>query len=229
MSQHAGNGFEILTDSAPLPGYLALPARGRGPGVLVLHEAWGLVDDIRDVCDRLARADYVALAPDLFRGAIAETEAEAHERVRALASDAVGPDLDAAVAALLNHHSVDGGRIGVLGFCMGGHLSLVTAARNQRVAAAVDFYGAPLGVPVDIAGIEAAVLGIFAENDEYVGADIVKELRRDFQAADKSATFIVEPGVGHAFMNAARPDRYAAAAAERGWDRLLAFLRAELT
>ncbi len=228
MAERTGTSFEIPADAARLPGYLALPAGGRGPGVLVLHEAWGLVDDIRDVCDRLARADIVALAPDLYRGASVATEADALEQVRSLDPDAVGRDLDAAVAALLNHHAVDGGRVGVVGFCMGGHLSLLTAARNGRVAAAVDFYGGPLGVPVDIAAIEAAVLGIFAENDEYVSADSVEELRVAFEATGKRATFIVEPGVGHAFMNASRPDRYAAVAAERSWDRLLAFLRAEL-
>lgn len=228
MDERAGTSFDIPADGARLPGYLALPARGRGPGVLVLHEAWGLVDDIRDVCDRLARADLVALAPDLYRGGVAETEQAALERVRALDAEAIGRDLDAAVSALLNHHAVDGGRVGVLGFCMGGQLSLVTAARNPRVAAAVDFYGAPLGVPLDVERIEAAVLGIFAENDEYVSAESVETLRTELAAAGKRATLLVEPGVGHAFMNAARPDRYAAAAAERSWDRLLAFLRAEL-
>jgi carboxymethylenebutenolidase len=212
-----------------MSGYLALPAGRRGPGVLVLHEAWGLVDEIRDVCDRLARAGFVALAPDLYRGVVAETEADAFEQIRALDAETVGRDLDAAVAALLNHHAVDGGRVGTLGFCMGGHLSLVAAARNERVAAAVDFYGGPLGVAVDVAAIEAAVLAVFAEDDEYVGAEVAEGLRGEFEAAGKRATFIVEPGVGHAFMNASRPDRYAAAAAERNWDRLLAFFRAELS
>lgn len=228
MPNRKGSSFGIPAHAAGLEGYLALPTGGRGPGVMVLHEAWGLVDDIRDVCDRLARAGLVALAPDLYRGVIATTEAEAFEQIQALDPDALGRDLDATVAALLNHHAVDGGRVGVLGFCMGGHLALYAASRNERVAAAVDFYGGPLGVPVDVAAIDAEVLAVFAERDEYIDADVVERLRGEFEAAGKPATFIVEPEVGHAFMNASRPDRYRAAAAERNWDRLLALFRAEL-
>ena len=228
MTNATGTSFEIPADAARLPGYLALPPTGHGAGVLVLHEAWGLVDETREVCERLARAGFVALAPDLYRGGVAENEAEAIERVRALDGESAGRDLDAAVAALLNHHAVDGGRVGVVGFCMGGHLALVSASRNERVAAAVDFYGGDLGIPVDVAAIDAAVLGVFAANDEYVSADAPAALRTSLEAAGKRATILVEPEVGHAFMNASRPDRYAPAAAERNWDRMLAFFRAEL-
>ena len=228
MSDRAGSDFEIPADPTRMPGYLAVPASGHGRGVLVLHEAWGLADDIRDVCDRLARADCVGLAPDLYRAALATTEEEALARVRELDPESVGRDLEAALAALLNHHTVDGGRVGVLGFCMGGHLALVAATRSPRVAAVVDFYGGPLPVPVDVTTLEAAVLGIFASDDGYVASEHPTALRDELAAAGKRATILVERDVGHGFMNPARPAAYRAEAAERSWDRLLAFLRAEL-
>ncbi len=228
MAERAGAAFDIPADGARLPGYLALPAAGRGPGVLVLHEAWGLVDQIRGVCDRFARAGWVALAPDLYRGDVAETQDAAVARVSTLDAEAVGRDLEAAVGALLNHHAVEGGRVGVVGFCMGGHLSLVTAARSARVGAAVDFYGGALPVPVDVERIEAAVLAVFAEKDEWISREAVDELEAEFERSGTRAHVVVEPGVSHAFMNDARPDVYDASVAERNWDRMLAFLRAEL-
>lgn len=228
MAERAGSEFDVPADGARLPGYLALPPRGHGPGVLVLHEASGLVDSVRDVCDRLARADCVALAPDLFRGERAETDEDALRLASGLDAEAVGRDLEAAVAALLSHHAVDGGRIGVVGFCMGGHLALVAAARSPRVAAAVDFYGVHPGVPLDAERIEAGVLAIFGAKDESISQETIESLGDELRAGGRRVTVLVEPDVGHAFMNPSRPDRYDAAAAARGWDRMLAFLRAEL-
>lgn len=228
MPDRPGAVFDIRTEGEQLSGYLAHPAGGTGRGVLVLHEAWGLVDPIRDVCDRLARSGFVALAPDLFRGGVAETLEAAGRRVASLDADRVGLDLDACVAALLDHHAVEGGRVGVVGFCMGGHLALVCASRTGRVAAAVDFYGVDTGVPLELSGLEAAVLAIFGGNDEYVPADAIACLREQLDTAGCRAGVLVEPDAGHAFMNEARPDRYDAAAAARGWNRMLAFLRAEL-
>ncbi len=216
-------------ESGSLSGYVAVPAAGRGPGVLVLHEAWGLVDHVRDVCDRLARAGFVTLAPDLYHGQVAEDLRQAQRLASELESERVGADLDGAVAALLNHDGVDGPRVGVVGFCMGGHLALLAATRSARVAAVVDFYGMLPHLPLDFAGMDAAVLAIFAENDEHIGAEAVEDLRRALRAAGKRATFHLQPGVGHAFMNDSRPDCHDAAAAAEGWDRMRAFLRAELT
>lgn len=225
-SKRSGEPFEIPSDGGALPGYLALPASGRGRGVLVLHEAWGLVDSIRDVCDRLAREGFVALAPDLFRGETARDLEGALGLLRGLELEAVSADLRAAEAALLGHHGVDGARLGVLGFCLGGHLALLAGARCARVGAVVDFYGFHPGLPVDLARIGAPVLAIYAGTDEFVPEERVAELRRAF--AGGRGTVLVQPGVGHGFMNPARPEAHDAVAAAEGWDRLLAFLRAEL-
>ncbi len=226
---HSGSDLELPVESGSLSGYVAEPAAGRGPGVLVLHEAWGLVDHVRDVCDRLARAGFVTLAPDLYHGQVADDLRQAQRLASELESERVGADLDGAVAGLLNHDGVDGPRVGVVGFGMGGHLALLAATRSARVAAVVDFYGTLPHLPLDFAGLDAAVLAIFAENDEQIGAEAVEDLRRALRTAGKRASFQLQPGVGHAFMNDARPDCHDAAAAAEGWDRMLAYLRAELT
>ena len=223
-----GGAVEIQTDAAPLPAYRVAPPTGRGPGVLVLHEAFGLVDWVRSACERLARAGFVALAPDLYRGQSADSIEGATRLALGLTPDGVRRDLAAAVTALLSDHAVDGARVGAVGFCMGGHLALLAAEASPRVAAAVDFYGLHPGLPVDPSRIRAAVLGIFAELDEFVPAEAVAELRRALEAAGVRASFTVQPGAGHAFMNETRPERFDARAAAEGWDRLLAFLRAEL-
>jgi carboxymethylenebutenolidase len=230
LSAVAGPGVavEIRTDGASLPAYRVAPPTGRGPGVLVLHEAFGLVDWVRGVCERLARAGFVALAPDLYRGQSADSIEGATRLALGLAPDGIRRDLAASVTALFSDHAVDGPRVGAVGFCMGGHLALLAAEASPRVAAAVDFYGLHPGLPVDPGRIRGAVLGIFAERDEFVPAESVEALRRSLEQAGVRASFVVQPGVGHAFMNEMRPERFDARAAAEGWDRLLAFLRAEL-
>ncbi len=226
-----GTGSEELSFASggrSVAAHVAVPASGRGRGVVVLHEAWGLDDSVRGVCARLAREGFVALAPDLFDGKIARDVAEAGRLLAGLDDERVLSDLEGAVHALLSHAAVDGAKVGVLGFCMGGHFALVAGARNRRVGAVVDFYGLFPAPPLDLKGLEAPLLAIFAEHDEFIAADAIARLERDLRAAGKRASVLVQPGVHHGFMNETRPDRFDAAAAAGGWDRLLAFLRAEL-
>jgi carboxymethylenebutenolidase len=208
--------------------YVAVPASGRGPGVLALHEGWGFGEFIRDVCDRLAREGFVALAPDFFDGRSAATVDEARELVGRLTPERLAEDLEGAVHALLSHAAVDGPRVGAVGFCMGGHLALLAACTSRRVGAVVDFYGALPGIPLELPKLEASVLGLFAGDDEFIPAEAVEALRRDLRAAGKRAQLQVTPGVHHAYMNPLAPDRFDAAAAAEGWERMLAHLRAEL-
>jgi carboxymethylenebutenolidase len=208
--------------------HLAVPASGRGPGVVVVHEAFGLDDFPRGVCERLARAGFVGLAPDLFDGRIAADAAEAAALFAALDPRRVEQDLDAAVHALLCHDAVEGSRVGVLGFCIGGHLALAAGCRNARVGAVVDFYGLFDAPRLDLAALRAPVLAVFAERDEFIPAEAVARLEQELRAAGKRAAVLVQPGARHGFMNETRPDRFDAGAAAESWDRLLAFLRAEL-
>ena len=198
-------------------GYLAVPAAGRGPGVIVIQEWWGLVPHIRDVCDRFAREGFVALAPDLYRGDSTQDPDEAGRLMMGLEIPRAARDLDGAVQTLLGHDAVDGARVGAVGFCMGGQLALYAATRNPRVGAVADFYGVHPNVTLDLSNLQAAVLGIFAENDGFVTPEAARKLESDLKGAGVRTSFHVLPGVDHAFFNDTRPDVYDAGAAARAW------------
>jgi carboxymethylenebutenolidase len=228
-AKRTGREIEFASGGDRVKGYLAEPPSGRGPGVLVIQEWWGLVDHIRDVCDRFAREGFVALAPDLYRGETASDPDRAGRLMMGLEIPRAARDLDGTVKALLDQPSVDGAKVGAVGFCMGGQLALFAATRNPRIGAVVDFYGVHPNVKLDLSGLQASVLGIFAERDAFVTPAVAHKLAADLEAAGKSVHREVYPGVDHAFMNDSRPDVYDAKAAARAWSQALAFLRAELS
>jgi carboxymethylenebutenolidase len=225
----AGRHIEFASGGDGVRGYLALPPGGRGPGVLVIQEWWGLVDHIRDVCDRFAREGFVALAPDLYRGDSASDPDAAGRLMMGLEIPRAARDLDAAVTALLGQDATVGARVGAVGFCMGGQLALFAATRNPRIGAVVDFYGIHPNVTLDLSRLDAAVLGVFGERDSFVPPEAARKLESDLRGAGARAECIVYPGVDHAFMNDSRPDVHHAETAARAWARSLAFLRAELS
>jgi carboxymethylenebutenolidase len=227
-SAREGREVRFASDGEQGTGYLATPPSGRGPGVLVIQEWWGLVDHIRDVCDRLAREGFVALAPDLYRGETASDPDGAGRLMMGLEIPRAARDLDGAVKALLDEPAAEGPKVGAIGFCMGGQLALFAACRNAKVGAVADFYGVHPNVKLDLAGLQAPVLGLFAERDGFVTPEVVHKLEADLRSAGKRVHFEILPGVDHAFFNDTRPDVYDASAAARAWSETLAFLRAEL-
>lgn len=224
-----GEAIEFESNGDLVRGHLSVPPAGHGPGILVLPEWWGLVDHIREVCDRFAREGFVALAPDLYRGETTSDPDAAGRLMMDLEIPRAARDLDAAAQALLGRDAVDGPKLGAVGYCMGGQLALYTATRNPRIAAVADYYGIHPNVALDLSGLEAAVLGVFAERDEFVPPAAVAKLEQELEAAGVRASFTIYPGVDHAFFNDARPDVYDAAAASRAWGDTLAFFRRELT
>ena len=160
----------------------------------MIQEWWGLVDHIRDVCDRLARAGFVALAPDLYRGETASDPDTAGRLMMGLEIPRAARDLDAAVQVLQSQPEVDGAKVGAIGFCMGGQLALFAATRNARIGAVVDCYGVHPNVTLDLAGLEAAVLGIFAERDTFVPPKVAGELEAALRAAGKRVALHDLPG-----------------------------------
>jgi len=224
----AGREIELETPGRAVAAYLAEPPAGHGPGVVVVQEWWGLVDQIRDVCDRLARAGFVALAPDLYRGERTSDPDVAGRLMMDLEIPRALGDLRAAVDALQRVPSVDGAKVGIIGFCMGGQLALAAACGDERLAAVVDCYGIHPNVEIDADGLRAAVFGVFAENDEFVPHDRVRALESKLRSAGVRVSFKSFVGVQHAFMNEARPDVYDAASAVEAWSDVVSFLRAEL-
>ncbi len=205
-------------------GYLALPPAGGGPGVLVLHAWWGLTGPFLDLCDRLAGAGFVALAPDLYRGRKAGTIDEAQELLGRRDSKQMTADALGAVALLRGHQAVRGEGLGAVGFSLGAAWAILVATeyRPDDFAAVVIFYGSGEG---DFARSRAAFLGHFAPGDEWEPDEGVAALEGAIRAAGKEVTFHRYPGAGHWFFEEDRPDAYDAAAASLAWERTVAFLR----
>jgi carboxymethylenebutenolidase len=222
-----GEQISFKTNGTTTPGYLARPA-GPGPGVIVIQEWWGLVPHIENVADRFAAEGFVALAPDLFHGRSAKSADEAGKLMMSLEIDEASRDLSAAIEHLGAQAGVTGGRIGTIGFCMGGALSLFAACASRRVRACVVFYGGHPNVKPDLASLEAPVLGIFAGRDTFVTPQVVADLDRRLTELGKPHTFHSYPNAAHAFFNDDRPEVYDQAAAADAWSKTIAFLRREL-
>jgi carboxymethylenebutenolidase len=186
-------------------GYLAVPASGNGSGVIVLQEWWGLVPQIKGCCDRLAEEGLVALAPDLYHGDLAQHDEmdKAAHLMSTMPMDRAARDMGAAVDYLRTHPAVLSSKVGILGFCMGGMLTLVLAAQEgDKIGAAAPFYGAPLGESApDWSNLTAPVRGHFAENDDFFPPVAIKELEDQLLDMGKDVEFVVHPGTGHAFCN----------------------------
>lgn len=228
-----GEIIEFPSNGATGQGYLAVPTAGpgSGPGIVVLQEWWGLVDQIKRTCDRLSDVGFVALAPDLYHGTtVPLTEPDkAGKEMMAMRMDTAAKDLSGAVDELVRRTGRAG--VGVVGFCMGGGLALVLATqRPDAVKAVVPAYGLipwPDARP-DYSAITAAVLGHAAALDDSFTPDAARELESQLRDLGKTVEFHVYDGAGHAFFNEDRPEAYNAEAAGLLWDRTVAFFREHL-
>lgn len=215
-----------LTDAhgTPLLGFLDESAGAGAPAVLVIHEWWGLNEQVRGVVRSLGAEGFLAFAVDLFHGQLAKDASQAAAMMQALDAKHAMADLHAAVQALLPRSSA---RLGVVGFCMGGAYALATAAANPEVQAAVAYYGIPSPALADVKRIKAKVLGHYASRDTHVSPERVDALEKTLAAAGVKAT-LHRYEADHAFANEKRPEVYAKAAAELAWKRTLEFFHAEL-
>jgi carboxymethylenebutenolidase len=223
-----GREIQIQSEDGDFAGYVALPASGHGPGLLVLQEGWGLVPQIRSVCDRLARAGFVALAPDLYRGESTADPDAAGRLMMELEIERAGRDLAAAAEALKRQPESDGSSIGCIGFCMGGQLALHAACLRPDIGAVVDCYGVHPQVSLAFENSKAKILGVFAEQDEFIPAAAVEALGSALEAAGLVHTLLTYEGVQHGFLNEDRPEVYSAKIAARAWRDIENFLTAEL-
>jgi len=211
-------------------GYLALPASGSGPGVIVIQEWWGLTDHIADVADRLAAEGFVALAPDLFGGRTAHDADEAGTLMSELPVEQAAQDLGGAVDFLLASDAVTSSKVGAVGFCMGGGFVLLLAAQQgDKVGAAVPFYGVGPAVPTTYAGLTAAVQGHYGERDDFYPADDARAQQEQIKTESGAPVEFHFYDAGHAFHNDTDAlGTYSAGDAATAWGRTVEFLRSTL-
>ncbi len=211
-------------------GYLALPPSGRGPGVVVIQEWWGLTSHIKEVSDRLAAAGFVALAPDLFGGTTTHDSDEAGRLMSELPVDKAAQDLGGAVDFLLGHEAVTSSKVGAIGFCMGGGFVLVLAAQQgDRIGAAVPFYGALKEDFPSFANLTAPVLGHFGERDDFNPPDAARALAERIEKESGVTPQLHFYPAGHAFFSDHNLlGTYDPEQSKLAWDRTVAFLREHL-
>jgi len=221
-----------------LPGYQAMPARGAGfPVILVVQEIFGVNEYIQDVCRRLAKLGYLAIAPELFwrQGDVSKMQdwQEISQKVVSRVGDAqVLADLDAS-AEYTGAGRGDLGRLGITGFCWGGRIAWLYAAHTVRVRAAVAWYGRLTGDPdglhprhpVDVAAnLCCPVLGLYGAQDHAIPLASVEQMRAAVAAARKNAEIVVYPEAGHAFHADYRPT-FNENVARDAWQRMREWFR----
>ncbi len=228
----AGQMVSFPSNGHGAEGYLALPASGKGPGVIVIQEWWGMVPWIKTVADRLAENGYVALAPDLYHGRTTNEPDEASKLMMAMKMDVAAKDMAGAYDYLKSHPACTG-KVGSVGFCLGGGLSLFIATLKP-LDACVIYYGVLPGVQPDLTKIAGPVLGHYAEADGWATPDAARALEGQIRDAGKSVEFHVYANAHHAFCNPS-PEvekaggHYSADAEKISWERTFAFFKKHLS
>ena len=233
---------EFPSGGDTLAGELVAPANQPAPGIVILHDVWGLSELYRGVARRIASAGFNALALDLYaRGEKPGTPADMPAVMRfmsALPDGRVLADVQAAADWLRARPEVAGRKIGLTGFCMGGKYAFLAAATCRGLAAVVPWYGMLRAPALDANNPEHAleallrphppILALFGAEDALIPLADVDELRRRSIETGSDVEVVVYPGAGHAFANEARPEVYREAAASDGWRRALAFFAKHL-
>ncbi len=211
-------------------GHLARPkGNGPWPGLIVIQEWWGLSDHIKSVADRFASAGYLAFAPDLYRGEHASLgDGEAAQRLVQKYSPTALADLEKAFDALKRHPDCTG-KIGSVGFCFGGRMSL-TLSVNRPVDAVCTFYGGGMQQVFDglRTKLKAPVLGLFGDKDQSVPVGTIEEFDKLLDQVGVSHQVIVYPNSGHAFFRDSDPSVYKPEAARDAWERVIKFFKKNL-
>lgn len=227
-SARAAETVRYPSGNETVEGYLATPAgAGPFPAVVVIHEWWGLNDQVKEQARRLAEEGYAALAVDLYRGRATSDSDEAHELSRGLPEDRALRDLVAAVDYLASRPDVRADRIGSIGWCMGGGYSLALALAEPRLAASVIYYGRLVTDESQLSQIQAPLLGLFGEDDRGIPVSSVRTFESTLGSLGKTAEVHIYPGAGHAFANSTRPS-YREGAAQDAWTKTLDFFSRHL-
>ncbi len=211
-------------------GYLAQPvAPGEYPGLILIHEWWGLNDNIEQLADEFAQQGYVALAVDLYDGQVADTPDAAGELAGAVRenTDLAFSNLEAATAYLKSLDSVDPDSLASVGWCFGGGWAYQMAANDLGVDASVMYYGR-FSPEDDLSMMRADILGHFGEDDTSIAIDDVEQFQAKLKTLNGDHAVYIYPNAGHAFANEDNDEAYNEQAAELAWRRTLDFLSSEL-
>jgi carboxymethylenebutenolidase len=238
--------IQIPTEGAAMGGYLARPADGSVyPAVLVFMEIFGINSHIREVTERLAGEGYVALAPDFFHRTGPGVEygydeagfGKGMELLNQLAADEMIADANAALTYLRSRDDVNGDRIGAMGFCIGGHMTYLTACETD-VRASASFYGGGVAAPQGPGGqastlgrtsrIRGRILCLFGDQDAFIPSDQVEAVRSALEESGIRNEIVIYPGADHGFFCDQRP-AYQKKAAADAWERVKALFAEELS
>lgn len=207
-------------------GYFAHPSgEGDYPGVVMVHEWWGLNDNIKDMARKLASEGYMVLAVDLYNGKVAKTPADAGKYVQAVDQKQANANMKAAYDFLKSRQAA---KVASLGWCFGGGKSLAMAVSGVPLSATVLYYGTPLITdPAELTAIKWPVLGIFGDKDQAIPVAKVKEFEAALKQDNIENEIHIYPGVGHTFANPTGQN-YAAQETKDAWAKTLAFLKKNL-
>ena len=227
---------KLSVGGSEMPLYLSVPddVSSPLPAVVVIHHAPGVDQFVREYADRLAAEGYVAAAPDLFHRITDEmVERTGRSKRDQLSDPDIIADVNAAAEFLRSHPAVDGGRLGITGFCMGGRVVWLAAAATPHFRAAVPHYGGNIFVPWGAGevspfelsgGIDCPMLFHFGEIDANPSPEDMRRLDAELTRLGKAHKFYAYPGADHAFMNRYMPPRYHRQSAEMAWARTREFL-----
>jgi carboxymethylenebutenolidase len=210
-------------DGGTVSGYLAR-ATGSRKHVVVLQEWWGLNPQIRGVCDRFAAAGFNALAPDLYKGRVTADPDEANHLMSGL--DWVGAT-EQDVRGAVQYLKADGGKVAVMGFCMGGALTIIAGVKIPELDAAVCFYGIPPAEAADPKHLRVPLQGHFANQDDWCTPAAVDALAATLKSAGVRHE-LFRYDAQHGFFNEQRPDVHNANDSKLAWERMLGFLNSHL-
>ena len=212
-------------------GYLASPASGKGPGVIVIQEWWGLIPQVKGTADMLAREGFNALAPDFYHGKSAQIGEpdKAQKLMMGLNIEQAEKDAKGAAQYLASHPKTSSKKVGVIGFCMGGMLAIRAGiVASDVVGAVVDCYGVPMQKKPDYSKLKGIpVLGIFGGKDGSV-MSALPDLESDLKAGGARFEKVVYPNADHAFLNEQRTDVHRPDDAKDAWARIIPFLKEHL-
>jgi len=183
---------------------------------------------VKGVADRMAEQGYVAIAPDLYRGQVATDPELAHELMRGLPDERAIRDVRAAATYVRSAAAGGAKRVGVIGFCMGGRLSLLSSLDKGPFDATVICYGSPETNPARLKTLRGPVLGLYGGADRGLGADQTDALLAGLKKAGKKGEVIVYPGAQHGFMNDSRPAQYDSLNTPKAWEKITGFFGANL-